>query len=139
MAIPRTPRDPTRPIGHEGTPPTFVNLETHWWDASQIYGSAPAFAQYPFMRDSAMSHMDKEDMALLIKNYTAALDQTEDGHTATWLNPKTGHSGTATPLRTMTQQSMRCRVLQVTNQAQGVAGSSEFTFCKTKDGWKIAN
>src|SRR5262245_16439935 len=34
--------DPTRPqtAPSDGFPRTFVNAETHWWDASQIYGSS---------------------------------------------------------------------------------------------------
>ncbi|WP_028923998.1 peroxidase family protein [Pseudonocardia acaciae] len=40
IRLPRTPRDPHA----EGDPPgTFVNTETHWWDASQIYGSTAEF------------------------------------------------------------------------------------------------
>ena len=39
LKIMRTPPDPTRPADAE-TPPTYVNTETHWWDASQIYGSS---------------------------------------------------------------------------------------------------
>ena len=31
--------DETRPPNSEG-PPTFLNRVTHWWDASQIYGSS---------------------------------------------------------------------------------------------------
>ncbi len=41
MQIPRTRRDPS---GDADGPPTFVTADTHWWDASQIYGSDPAFA-----------------------------------------------------------------------------------------------
>ena len=42
MEIQRTRRDPSAdPSG----PPTFVTGDTHWWDASQIYGSDPAFAR----------------------------------------------------------------------------------------------
>jgi hypothetical protein len=37
MLIPRTVEDPTRPADARGAPPTHLNLETHWWDASQIY------------------------------------------------------------------------------------------------------
>jgi hypothetical protein len=37
MTILRTRRDPTSPPG--ANPPTFINLASHWWDASQIYGS----------------------------------------------------------------------------------------------------
>ena len=37
MRVERTRSDPTRQ-GHDG-PPTFLNAVTHWWDASQLYGS----------------------------------------------------------------------------------------------------
>jgi hypothetical protein len=37
MLIPKTIADPTRPPGDMSAPPTHVNLETAWWDASQIY------------------------------------------------------------------------------------------------------
>ena len=40
VLLPRTSRDPDA----EGDPPrTFANTETHWWDASQIYGATPEF------------------------------------------------------------------------------------------------
>ena len=39
MRIQRTPPDPTRSTGEDDLPPTFVNIVTHWWDGSQIYGS----------------------------------------------------------------------------------------------------
>jgi Animal haem peroxidase len=37
MLIPRTIADATRPPDDNSAPPTHLNLETHWWDASQIY------------------------------------------------------------------------------------------------------
>ena len=37
MTIRRTRIDPT----NDGGPPTYRNTETHWWDASQVYGSSP--------------------------------------------------------------------------------------------------
>ena len=39
MKIERTTPDETRPPGSPQDPPTFLNTETHWWDASQLYGS----------------------------------------------------------------------------------------------------
>ncbi|HEY8287281.1 MAG TPA: peroxidase family protein [Chloroflexota bacterium] len=40
MEILHTRRDPHSP--HTlGAPPTYANVVTHWWDASQIYGSDP--------------------------------------------------------------------------------------------------
>ena len=41
MRIRRTPSDPTRSADQAGTPPTFVNELSHWWDASGLYGSDP--------------------------------------------------------------------------------------------------
>ena len=46
MTIQRTHHDPTRTPADESLPPTFTNTETHWWDASQIYGSDPTFGKY---------------------------------------------------------------------------------------------
>ena len=43
MRWPRTPADPSNPTGAGGR--TFVNTETSWWDASQIYGSTEPFQQ----------------------------------------------------------------------------------------------
>jgi hypothetical protein len=37
MLIPRTIADPTRPPDDHTAPPTHINVETAWWDASQIY------------------------------------------------------------------------------------------------------
>jgi hypothetical protein len=37
MRVPATPADPTAPDGRPAA--TFLNTETHWWDASQLYGS----------------------------------------------------------------------------------------------------
>ena len=39
--VPSTPADPSR--GATPDRRTFLNTETHWWDASQVYGSTPEF------------------------------------------------------------------------------------------------
>jgi hypothetical protein len=41
MLVPRTIADPTRAPDDQSAPPTHVNLQTHWWDASQIYPTDP--------------------------------------------------------------------------------------------------
>ena len=91
-----------------------------------------------FLKDSPVARMNREDTAMLARNYQQALDSLPDGHTNTWTNPKTGSSGTATPLKTMQEKGTTCRVLEMTNQAGGLSGRSEWTFCKTKDGWKTS-
>jgi Animal haem peroxidase len=42
MRILRTQSDPTRSSDSNDLPPTYLNTATHWWDASQIYGSDEA-------------------------------------------------------------------------------------------------
>lgn len=39
MLITRTPDDPTRPHDAGDFPQTYINVSSHWWDASQIYGA----------------------------------------------------------------------------------------------------
>ena len=41
MLIPKTIPDPTRPPNTTGAPPTHINLQTPWWDASQLYPTDP--------------------------------------------------------------------------------------------------
>jgi len=38
MKVDKTLADQSR-SANSSNPPTFINTETHWWDASQIYGS----------------------------------------------------------------------------------------------------
>jgi heme peroxidase len=45
MRLPRSASDPTRASTEIGTPPTYVNQVSHWWDASGIYGSDEVTAQ----------------------------------------------------------------------------------------------
>lgn len=42
MKVMRTRPDPTRPPGPSDLPPTYVNTQSHWWDASSVYGSSAA-------------------------------------------------------------------------------------------------
>jgi Animal haem peroxidase len=52
MPILRTGADPTRPPHPDSLPPSYLNSVTHWWDASQIYGSDAAKI------DQLRSHVD---------------------------------------------------------------------------------
>ena len=40
MRVPRTKQDHTRTEKDKHLPPTYINTESHWWDASAIYGSS---------------------------------------------------------------------------------------------------
>jgi len=46
MLIMRTMDDPTRPASATDEPPTFINTSSHWWDASQIYGTTSEYQAF---------------------------------------------------------------------------------------------
>jgi hypothetical protein len=45
LTVMRTPDDPTAPPTSD-QPPTHINVMTHWWDGSQIYGNSPSDQQF---------------------------------------------------------------------------------------------
>ena len=47
LLVHRTPGDPTTPAEKNDLPPTFLNVNTHWWDGSQIYGNSAGGAGVP--------------------------------------------------------------------------------------------
>src|SRR3954466_9387090 len=71
MKIPRTRRDPSAdPSG----PPTFVTDDTHWWDASQIYGRDPAFAAA--IRSGEHGKLRIDDRGLMPEDIESHVDLT---------------------------------------------------------------
>ena len=101
-------------------------------------GGAQAQSNLGFLRDAPIERMTREDLQLLSTNYKGALDRNADGQASAWVNPKTGHSGTAKPLSTKTEKGRTCRRLEYTNQAGGRTGKGELTFCKVDGAWKTS-
>jgi len=93
-----------------------------------------------FLRDSPIQRMTREDTVMMMRNSSEALSRNADGETSGWSNPKTGASGTATPLRTFTEKGMKCRETRYTNHAGGFNGESTFNLCRVASGeWKVVN
>lgn len=70
MLVERTPPDP-----HPGDgPPTFTTQESHWWDASQIYGTTPGFASA--LRAPEQGKLRIDDIGLPPPDVEAAADLT---------------------------------------------------------------
>jgi surface antigen len=96
---------------------------------------APALASnVQFLRDTPISKMTKEDLELFRTNMHEALEHDADGATRRWENPKTGTSGTLTPVSTFVQDGAKCRRLEIVNSVQGLTGRSTFNMCKQIDG-----
>lgn len=65
MRVPRTLADHTRSTADDPLPPTFINSQSHWWDASAIYGSTAE------RRAEVRSHVDGK---LVLKDGALPLD-----------------------------------------------------------------
>ena len=59
MKVPKTPAE----AHQEGRPPAYANLNTHWWDGSQLYGSDEQTAQK--LRSGEAGKLKLGDEALL--------------------------------------------------------------------------
>jgi hypothetical protein len=64
MLVPRTVSDPTRPADADG-PPTFVNVLTHWWDLSSIYGTTEEETQARRSRQGGRVHVGVDGLVPL--------------------------------------------------------------------------
>ena len=52
LVVPRVSADPTRPAHSDELAPTYLNHNSHWWDASQLYGNSRA------EQDTLRTHSD---------------------------------------------------------------------------------
>jgi hypothetical protein len=62
MLILRTADDPTRTSADDGEPPTHINTETHWWDASQLYGSTQQVQDYVRLKRNGYVCVGRDDI-----------------------------------------------------------------------------
>jgi hypothetical protein len=70
MRIRRTPADLTRSPAEAGLPPTYTNRESHWWDASQIYGDDPETTRLLRSQGNGKLEMDERKHLLPIDPIT---------------------------------------------------------------------
>jgi hypothetical protein len=81
MKVLRTMPDPTRSGTDAGRPETHINTETHWWDASQIYGSDLDYREKVRTHIDGKIHLDKNN---LVHPETDALVQLGSAALAGW-------------------------------------------------------
>jgi len=91
-----------------------------------------------FLNNSPVRYFTDQDWELSTAAIRKALNETKDGDTVSWENPKTKYSGTVTPTQTETRDAVTCRRLQIVNNAKGRTGSSRYRFCQKPDGtWAV--
>ena len=102
----------------------------------------PAQAQINPFRGSRGTPLNNDDIAALTEATNRLLDRPKlvSGGTETWSNPQSGASGTATAGNPVQRKGLACRVVNYRTTVPGPRAerSTALTWCKTKDGWKIA-
>jgi len=104
--------------------------------------SMPALGLNPlFLYDDAIRYFDKKDWKLVDETAVAALNGNPDGETSKWINPKSGNSGSITPIKTYkNKQGQICRKTKMFNRTKKKKSEYTFLVCKQPDNdWKIVN
>jgi hypothetical protein len=101
-------------------------------------GSAPA-NNLNFLGQAPIARYDETDMDLLRGALGKALTSDTMDVAFEFANPKTGASGTITPLRTFTQNGLPCRDLRgVLRHPRTATADAIYTLCKREGRWKLA-
>jgi hypothetical protein len=92
-----------------------------------------------FLKGSAISRFDAEDMDLMLKNADEVLSSETANAKREWNNPKTGSSGFAEVREQfVSKDGKSCKRLRVGNKAQGTtAKEATYTLCKHDDAWMV--
>jgi len=86
------------------------------------------------------NYLDERDRQQAYSTANYALDNNQDGQTATWSNPQNNTGGYTTPTDTYQTASGTCRTYQTGIEANGQSQSGTGTACRQPDGtWKLMN
>jgi len=99
----------------------------------------PALAQswVGLLKNTPVERFDKEDLRIFVATSDKALDETPDGQTLSWENPKTKHHGEITVLKSYESKGRPCKDLRVRNEADGRKGDNKLSWCKADGKWRL--
>ena len=89
------------------------------------------------LKNTPAERFDKEDLRIFVATSDKALDETPDGQTLSWENPKTQHHGQITVLRSFESKGRSCKDLRVRNEADGRKGDNKLSWCKVDGKWRL--
>ncbi len=94
-----------------------------------------------FLKDAPITRFTGQDLEIFQSTLYDTLDQNADGSTRHWENPKTGSAGEIVVVKSIAQDSQRCRRVRISNRARGYAeAKTDAVFCKEADGqWKVSS
>ena len=89
------------------------------------------------LKNTPAERFDKEDLRIFVATSDKALDETPEGQTLSWENPKTQHHGQITVLRSFESKGRSCKDLRVRNEADGRKGDNKLSWCKVDGKWRL--
>ena len=89
------------------------------------------------LKNTPAERFDKEDLRIFVATSDKALDETPDGQTLSWENPKTKAHGDITVLRSFESKGLPCKEVRVRNEAQGRKGDNKLSWCKVDGKWRL--
>ena len=106
--------------------------------------SQPAMAQINPLRSGNSKPLDAADLAAANAATMHLLERTTlvAGALEHWKNPQSAASGTVVAGAAITRKGMACRVMQYRTTVPGSTlpeRHNTLTWCKTKEGWKVAS
>jgi surface antigen len=103
----------------------------------------PVSAQINPFRGTRATPLNADDIAALTDATNRLLDRPglAAGAKETWSNTKSGANGTVTAGNATKRKGLACRVMQYDVSVPGPHSERNrtLTWCKTKDGWKLAS
>jgi surface antigen len=109
--------------------------------STQVVATAAGTLLGAWIGNSIGKSLDRADQQYAAQSANAALERYPDGHSSTWQNPNSGHSGSTTPTRTYeTAQGQPCREYQTQVVIDGRTQNAYGTACRQPDGsWRVVN
>ena len=97
-----------------------------------------ASAQFvALLKNSPAELFDDEDLKLFLDAARKALDEGKDTQAFAWHNPKTGHRGEFTVLKTFQSDGHDCKRIGVHNEAQGRKSDMRHNLCNLDGRWRL--
>ena len=105
-----------------------------------LLGSHAHAAGLNFLSDTAAARMSDEDFKAMTVAAYEALDDSNVPSTKTWVNPRSGASGTVKTVQAFEAKSgEHCKLLQHSTKAKKRTHEATSTVCKMKEGWKLVS
>ena len=101
--------------------------------------TVPAMAQnwVGLLKNGPAERFEEEDLRLFMETGRKALNETPDGQTLSWENPKTRARGDITVVKSFEWKTHPCKEVKLHNEAQGRKGDSTLRLCNVEGKWRL--